>query len=184
VKSTSKTFKGLLDSFKQLFISDSFVVGGHSWYYRFSEGEYDWVVALTAAPERGEPFHDPYNPFAIYAYKVRDPETGWEGYIFEVYPKGCGESACAIFLHTEATDEDLLDWMEEVAKVARLYYEDWDRFWHELEEGDISMLDPEELARYEFIAPSPDLAKKLADRLRTKRFVNIKHVPLKAPRAR
>jgi len=178
-----KTLRNMFRFLKSLFISDSFEVAGHSWYYRFSEGEYDWVASLAAAPVHGEPFHDPYNPFAIYAYKVRDPETGWEGYILELYPKGCGESACALFIHTEARDEDLLDWMEAVAEIAPLYYTDWERFYDELESGDMYLMDPEEMERYQMVPPSPQLARKLADKLSRKRFVKVKQLPMRTARA-
>ena len=35
---------------KHLFVTEDFDINGHKWYYRVSEGEYDWAAALTASP--------------------------------------------------------------------------------------------------------------------------------------
>jgi len=171
----------ILKFLKHMFITDDFEIDGHNWFYRISEGEYEWAAALTAHP-KDESFYDPYNPFTIYAYKVRDPETGWEGYIFAIYPRGCAESACAEYVHTEATDEDLADWIESIAEIAPLYYRDPERFYEELESGDMYVLSPEELERYEFVHPTPVLARKLVDFVKRKRFVKVKHIPLATTR--
>ena len=170
-------FTGLLKLLKHMFVSSSFRVGEHDWFYRVSEGEYEWVAALTAHPKDVD-LYDPYNPFTVYAYKVRDPETGWEGYILAVYPRGCGESACALFVHTEATDEDLVDWMEAIAEIAPLYYSSPGRFYEELESGDMRILSPEEMEQYEFIHPTPAMAKTLVGLIRRRRFVEVRRIPL------
>lgn len=171
--------RNILKFLKHLFITDDFRINGHHWYYRISEGEYEWAASLTAAPVHGETFHHPYNPFAIYAYKVRDPETGWEGYVLSFYPKGCGESACAEYILTEATDEDLPAWMEALAELAPLYYSDPEEFYHEIEESDMHVVtSDDEMEHYEFIHPTPELARKLVEFVRRKRFVNVRHLPL------
>lgn len=158
-----------------MFVSDDFKVDGHSWYYRVSEGEYDWAIALSASP-KDTALYSPYAPFTIYAYKVRDPDIDWEGYILAIYPKGCNESSCAIYLHTEATDDDIIDWIEEVAKLAPLLYKDPEKFYDELEEGDMSIISPEELETYKFIRPHRNLAEKLANTIRREKYVKIKRI--------
>lgn len=168
---------GWLRRLKHMFISEGFRVGWHDWFYRLSEGEYEWTAALTAHP-KDEDFSHPVNPFTIYAYKAREPEIGWEGYIFAIYPVGCGESACALYVHTEATDEDLPEWLESVAEIAPLYYSDPERFYEELSWGDMYELGPEELDRYEFIRPTPSLAKEIVNAIKGKRFIKVRHIPL------
>ncbi|RLG50038.1 MAG: hypothetical protein DRN90_00245 [Thermoproteota archaeon] len=168
----------VLKFLKHMFITDGFKIGKHNWLYRISEGEYEWAAALTAHP-KDEPLYNPYTPFTIYAYKVRDPETNWEGYILAIYPTGCAESACAEYIQTEATDKDLADWMETVAEIVPLYYSDPEEFYERLADNDMYRLSPEELELYEFLHPSPTLARKLVDSIAKRRkFVKVKHVSL------
>ncbi|GEM_PF-5378482 len=145
-------------------------VKGETWVLRVNSGVYEWVASLSEEPRD---VLSSFNPFTIYAYKVRDPETGWDGWILVVYPRGCPESACAIYLHTEATDEDVLEWMKSIAEIAGLYHVDTERFYEALEEGDITILSGEDFERYELIKPSLRLASKILSRVGERVKLNL-----------
>ena len=163
---------------KHLFVTEDFDINGHKWYYRVSEGEYDWAAALTASPKDRE-LYDPINPFTIYAYKVREPDIGVESYILEVYPRGCAESGCALYFSTEAADEeDLLNAMKLVAENVDLLYEDPEEFYERLRRYDINEEFPSELERYKDVYPTPSLARRIVNAIRREmRFVKVKHIP-------
>lgn len=164
---------GWLSRLRHVFISDDVLVRHEEpWRFRVSEGEYEWTVSFHA-PD------DPWNPTTLYAYKARNPKTGWEGYIVAFYPEGCPESACAHYFRTEATDEDILTLLEDMAwVVSSYYYSDLERFYDELSDLDVYELDSSELERYEFIRPTPDLAERLARRIREELGVAVKRIPL------
>jgi len=182
------SLRGALKALRHLILSDSFEVGGHRWIYGISEGEYGWAVRLSAAP--GDPLYDPFNPFAIYAYKYRIPEIDSETYVLFVYPRGCADISCGLVIGTQADDKDILDWIEYgIAETAGLLDTDPERFFEEIESGDMYLMSDEELEEYEKsgyyqpVKPTPDLARKLADTLSRRRFVRLKQVPLAASRS-
>ena len=167
--------RGILRRLRHMFVSDDFKVDGHSWYYRVSEGEYDWAIALSASP-KDTALYSPYAPFAIYAYKVKDRYTGLEGYVLAIYPKGCEDPLCAIHVYSEIADESIVDWIESVAELAPLYYKSPTRFFEELHRRGMHVLSHEELEDYEFIRPHPGLAEKLANTIRREKYVKIKRI--------
>ena len=44
------------------------------------------------------------------------------------------------------------------------------------------ILSPDELEHYEFLHPTPTLARKLVDFVKRKRFIKVKHIPLATAR--
>ena len=152
---------GLLSFLKNLIVSEPITINGDKWVYRISEGEYEWAASFHAL-KRGFPFQ-------IFAYKMRSPEFG-ERYVFKIYPEGCVESACAIFLQTEATDRDVLDYMKYVAENAYLLKTDPEEFFDRLSWKDMYEISPRELEErnYEEIKPNRRLAKRLARFVRRK----------------
>jgi len=156
-----------------MFVSEDFNIGGHSWYYRVSEGEYDWTLALSASP-RDTVLYSPHTPFSIYAYKVRDRYTGIDGYVLALYPKGCDDPICAVYVYSEATDENIVDWIDSIAELAPLYYKSPSKFFEELRERGMRILSPEELKEYEFIRPYSSLAEKLAYVIKREKYVKMR----------
>jgi len=176
------SLRGALKALRHLIISDSFEVGGHRWIYRISEGEYDWVVSLSAAP--GDPLYDPFNPFTIYAYKYRIPELDSETYVLLVYPRGCADISCGLIVDSEAGDKDILDSIEYgIAEIVGLLDTDPEGFFEEVESGKMHIMSDAELEEYEKsgyyqpVEPTPDLARRLADTLSRRRFVRLKQIP-------
>ena len=169
--------RGILKRLRHMFVSDDFKVDGHSWYYRVSEGEYDWAIALSASPQDNL-LYLPHYPFTIYAYRVRVRHTGDELYILAMYPRGCIESGCAIYLIATPppTDDELVDKMEEVAKLVPLYYEDPQSFFDKLAEKEIYPLSHTELVDFEFIRPHKGLARKFVEIIGKKKYVEIRRI--------
>ena len=163
----------LLRRLKHMFVSEDFNIGGHSWYYRVSEGEYDWTLALSASP-RDTVLYSPHTPFSIYAYKVRDRYTGIDGYVLALYPKGCDDPICAVYVYSEATDENIVDWIDSIAELAPLYYKSPSKFFEELRRRGVRIISPEELKDYEFIRSYSDLAEKLAYIIKREKYVKMR----------
>ena len=167
----------ILSFLKHLFMSDDIKIGDHWWFYRISEGEYGWVASLTASP-MDEELYDRFNPFAIYAFRVKHPR-GTERYIIEVLPTRCVEAeACGFFVTSEARNvRELLEDMEFIAKNIDLYYEDPEEFFEKLDWHDLYTLSPSEYEEYKEIRPTPLLARKVVDALKRMKFVRLKHIP-------
>jgi len=145
-----------------MYISKPINLDSHTWYFRISEGEYEWTIALEASYEDSD-LHDAVNPFTIYAFRVEVRDVEWIGYIVAVYPRGCAESACALYFHTEFTDEDIAEALTEIAKLVHQLYDDPELFIENLREMDMRLLSPEEADIYQLIKPDPETAKRIAD---------------------
>ncbi len=131
-------------------------INGAVWTWRIKTrgNPGSWVVSLLRRDH-------PTNPTTIYAYRVRDKYDGTVRYIISIYPRGCGESGCALFYLTEADDRDLPFWMRFFAEIADLMYTDPERFYDEIEESDVYELSDVDLEDYEELPPDPELARKL-----------------------
>lgn len=143
--------RGLIPVFRKMHLN------GEEMTWRISRGNYEWAISLNK--------HDhPFNPTAIYAYKARSPE-GWERWILAFYPRGCGESGCAMYLFPEATDKDIFNWMTALMEKASLLDTDPEAFYDWLDETDFYIPETEELDRYEYEKPTPEMAEKLVEYL-------------------
>jgi len=160
------------------YVSSPFRIGRQNWTYRASEGDYEWHAALEASGDG--PFSDPFNPFAIYAYKMRDRELGADRYVLVLYPRGCFDSGCAEYISTEASDPDeLTGYMEYLAKLAPVYYRDPEEFIDMLSDKDMYLLEPSELENFDDIKPTPISGEEIAKSIKKHhRGIEIKHIKL------
>jgi hypothetical protein len=151
---------------KNLFITKEIFLEYEPWIYRISEGEYEWVAALHATSPN--PLSNPINPTTVYAYKVKDPE-GVIRYMLAYFPEGCGESACATYFSSEASDENLGEVMEFlIAKAYELEMGkiDPEEFYDEVSWKDLYEIEPSEVDEYEVIRPTPNFGRKILDYLK------------------
>jgi len=160
---------------KHYFLSTrNIMIGGKPWYFRISEGEFEWAVSLTASDDR-------WNPSSLYAYVVHDPKIGEDYYIVWLYPRGCADAACAHPLHTEAGDGGIFPLLRDIARIyERYYYSDPIKFFDKLGDLDVYELEPDEVEQADFniVRPSPSLGRKLADELRRRFHIETEHTPI------
>ena len=154
-----------------MYISRSFQIDSHKWYFRVSEGEHEWTIALTA----DDPL-DAVNPLTIYGFRVGAKDIDWIGYIVAIYPTGCAESGCALYFHTEFTDDDIAEALTEIAKLVHQLYEDPELFIDNLRELDMRILSPEEADIYQLLKPDPGTAKKLANTIEKVMGIEVRKV--------